>query len=163
VNEVGGALRAVEEQCERIAALRQVAVRFRMPLVINARIDSYFSSSFKTTEEATEDAITRAKAYSDAGADCVYPMGPGDEATVRLLRNRIKCPINILATPNAASLSVLNEIGINRVSFGPFIFRSCLRKFEQIADTLLTTGDYSCFSDMMSRDETGEYLLSGHE
>ena len=24
-------------------------------------------------------------------------------------------------------------IGINRVSFGPFIFRSCLREFEDIA------------------------------
>ena len=66
-------------------------------------------------------------------------------------------------TPNAASLSILQEIGVNRVSFGPFIFRSCLRKFTDIADVLLNSEDYSCFSDMMSRAEVGEYLLDGHE
>ncbi len=159
----GGALRAVEEQCQRIATLRQLAGRRGVNLVINARIDSYFSSSFTNKDEATEEAVTRAKAYSEAGADCVYPMGPGDEATVRILRNRIKSPINILVTPSAASLSVLQEIGVNRVSFGPFLFRSCLRKFVDIADALMTTGDYSCFSDMMSRAETGDYLRNEHE
>jgi 2-methylisocitrate lyase-like PEP mutase family enzyme len=161
--EGGGALRSVEDQCQRISTLRQVADRLGVHLVINARIDSYFSSSFASKEAATEEAVIRAKAYSEAGADCVYPMGPGDEATVRLLRARIESPINILASPTAAPLSVLQEIGVNRVSFGPFIFRSCARKFEDIAKVLQTTGDYSCFIDMMSRAEVGEYLLAGHE
>ena len=107
--------------------------------------------------------MTRAKAYTEAGADCIYPMGPGDEATVRLLRKRIESPINILASPSAAPLSILQDIGVNRVSFGPFVFRSCQRKFEDIANVLLTTGDYSCFSDMMSRVEVGEYLITGYE
>jgi 2-methylisocitrate lyase-like PEP mutase family enzyme len=65
--------------------------------------------------------------------------------------------------PNAAPLSLMQSIGVNRVSFGPFIFRSCMRKFADIADILLTSGDYSCFSDMMSRAEIGEYLLTGRE
>lgn len=161
--EGGGALRKVEEQCRRISTLRQVADRRGVHLVINARIDSYFSSAFASKEEATEEAVARAKAYSVAGADCVYPMGPGDEATVRLLRDRIGSPLNIMVSPTAAPLSVLQGIGVNRVSFGPFIFRSCARKFEEIANVLLTTGDYSCFSDMMTRAEVGEYLLEGHE
>lgn len=159
----GGALREVEEQCQRIGTLRNIADRRGVRLVINARIDSYSSSSFKSNEEATEEAVKRAKAYAKAGADCIYPMGPGDEATVRTLRDRIESPINILATPNAAPLSVLQDIGVNRVSFGPFLFRSCLRKFVDIADILLTTGDYTCFSDMMSRTEVGEYLIGRHE
>jgi 2-methylisocitrate lyase-like PEP mutase family enzyme len=161
--DAGGALRTIEDQCRRISTLRQVADRLGVHLVINARIDSYFSASFTNKEEATEEAVARAKAYSESGADCVYPMGPGDEATVRVLRARIESPINILVSPTAAPLSILQEIGVNRASFGPFIFRSCLRKFEEIADMLLITGDYACFSDMMSRAETGEYLLSGRE
>lgn len=161
--EGGGALREVEEQCRRIGTLRNIADRRGVHLVINARIDCYFSSSFKNSEEATEEAVARAKAYSDAGADCIYPMGPGDEATVRILRTRIQSPLNILATPNAAPLPVLLDIGVNRVSFGPFIYRSCLRRFADIADRLMTTGDCNCFSDMMSRAEVGEYLLGGPE
>ncbi len=159
----GGALRAVEEQCRRIAAVRAAARRCGVRLVINARIDSYYSPSFANPREATEEVVKRAKFYAEAGADCVYPMGPGDEATVRELRDRIASPLNILATPAAAPLPVLRGIGVNRVSFGPFIFRSCLRRFLETADELLTTGDYSCFGDMMSRAEVGEYLRGDRE
>ena len=112
---------------------------------------------------ALAETIRRLTAYAEAGADCFYPIGPGDEATVRRLRDRIKSPINILVSPTAAPLSIMRDIGVNRVSFGPYIFRSCTRKFADIANILLTTGDYSCFSDMMSRTEVGEYLLTGHE
>jgi 2-methylisocitrate lyase-like PEP mutase family enzyme len=161
--EWGGGLRTIEDQCQRIVAFRQVADRCGVHLVINARTDSFVSSSFTSKEEAAEEAVTRAKAFSEAGADCFYPIGPLDEATVRLIRDRIESPINILATPTAVSLSVMQDIGVNRVSFGPYIFRSLIRKFADIADVLLTTGDYSCFSGMMSRAEVGEYLLTGRE
>ena len=90
-------LRALEEQCQRIAKVRQVAEGKGVPLVINARVDAYFCLS--TKEDATEEAVARAKSYSEAGADCIYPIGPGDEATTRILRGRIKAPINILASP----------------------------------------------------------------
>jgi 2-methylisocitrate lyase-like PEP mutase family enzyme len=159
----GGALRTIEDQCQRIATVRQYADRRGVHLVINARTDSFVSSSFTNKEEAAEEAVTRAKAFSEAGADCFYPIGPGDEATVRLLRDRIGSPLNILVLPTAAPLSIMRDIGVNRVSFGPFIFRSCTRKFADITNVLRTTGDYSCFSDMMSREEIGEYLLTGQE
>jgi 2-methylisocitrate lyase-like PEP mutase family enzyme len=161
--EWGGGLRTIEDQCQRISAFREFADRCGVRLVINARTDSFVSSSFATKEEAIEEAVKRAEAFSEAGADCFYPIGPGDEATVRMLRKRVQSPINILGSPTAASLSVMQEIGVNRVSFGPYLFRSCTRKFADMVDVLLTTGDYSCFSDMMSRAEIGEYLLTGYE
>ncbi|PYX25400.1 MAG: isocitrate lyase/phosphoenolpyruvate mutase family protein [Acidobacteria bacterium] len=158
-----GGLRAIEDQCQRISAFRKFAERCGVHLVINARTDSFVSSSFTTKEEAMEEAVARAKAFAEAGADCFYPIGPGDEITVRLLRDRIKSPINILVSPTAAPLDIMREIGVNRVSFGPYLFRSCTRKFADIVDGLLTAGDYFSFSDMMSRAEIGEYLLTGHE
>ena len=161
--EVEGVLRPVEEQCERISVVRQVADRRGIPLVINARVDSFLSSSFVDHGDATEDAVTRAKAYAEAGADCIYPIGPGDLETAAALRAGIELPINILVTPSAAPLKALETIGVNRVSFGPFVFRACLRKFVDIAETLLNQGDSSCFSDMLSQAETDEYLPDGNE
>lgn len=155
----GGALRPIDEQCERIAAVREVSGQQGLHLVINARVDSFLSGFFQEKEEKIEDAVVRAKAYSEAGADCIYPIGPGDLETVRILRNRIASPINILATPAAEPLTVLEEIGINRVSFGPFIFRSCLKKFVDIVDRLHSLGNYDCFSnEMMSGPETNAFL-----
>lgn len=161
--EVEGVLRPVEEQCQRISVARQVADRRGIPLVINARVDSFLSSSFVDHGDATEDALTRARAYAKAGADCIYPIGPGDLETTAVLRAGIELPINILVTPSAAPLKALETIGVNRVSFGPFVFRACLRKFVDIAETLLNQGDSSCFSDMLSQAETDEYLPDGNE
>ncbi len=161
--EVEGVLRPVEEQCQRISVVRQVADRRGIPLVINARVDSFLSSSFVDSGDATEDAVARARAYAEAGADCIYPIGPGDLETAAALRAGIELPINILITPSAAPLKALETIGVNRVSFGPFVFRACLRKFVDIAETLLNQGDSSCFSDMLSQAETDEYLPDGNE
>lgn len=157
--EPDGALRPINEQCERIAAVRKVSEKQGLHLVINARVDSFISGIFQTNEEGIEDAVVRAKAYSEAGADCIYPIGPGDLETVRILRSRIFSPINILATHAATPLRVLQEIGINRVSFGPFIFRSCLKKFADIADKLHSFESYDCFGkEMMSGPDTNAFL-----
>lgn len=161
--EEGGPLRPVEEQCRRISTVRRVAEDQGLHLVVNARVDSYLSSSFSNHEDATEEAVRRAKAYSEAGADCIYPIGPGDEETVRALRNRIESPINILAMPGSASLSLMRKIGVNRVSFGPFVFRSCLKRFADIAADLKNREECSFLNDMLSSAETGEYLIRGHE
>jgi 2-methylisocitrate lyase-like PEP mutase family enzyme len=161
--EKGAGLRAIEEQRQRISTLRQVANRHGVHLVINARVDSFVAPSFVDGQRAIEEAAVRARAYAAAGADCIYPIGPGDEATARMLRERIESPINILGGPTAAPLPVLREIGINRVSFGPFVFRSCLRKFVDIVEGLSANGDYANLGNLMSRDEVSEFLRSGHE
>jgi 2-methylisocitrate lyase-like PEP mutase family enzyme len=161
--EKGAGLRAIEEQCRRISTLRKIANRRGVHLVINARVDSFSSPSFVDGQRAMEEAVLRARAYAEAGADCIYPIGPGDEETVHMLRDRIESPINILGGPTAAPLHVLREIGINRVSFGPFVFRSCLRKFVDIVEGLSADGDYASLGNLMSREEVSEYLRSGHE
>jgi 2-methylisocitrate lyase-like PEP mutase family enzyme len=161
--EKGAGLRSIDEQCKRISTLRQIANRHGAHLVINARVDSFVSPSFVDGQRAMEEAVVRARAYAAAGADCIYPIGPGDEATVRMLRDRIESPINILGGPTAAPLHVLREIGINRVSFGPFVFRSCLRKFVDIVEGLGADGDYASLGNLMSREEVSEYLRSEHE
>lgn len=160
----GGALRPMDDQAERIATVRQVAARQGLDLVINARVDAFLSGSFANADERVEEAVTRADAYGRAGADCIYPIGPGDAETLAVLRSRIALPLNALATPRAAPLRTMAEIGINRVSFGPFIFRSCLRRFADIADALSRFDGYECFGrEMMTRSEAAAYLISDPE
>ena len=162
--EEGAALRPVAEQAERVSKVRETAAARGLHLVINARVDSFLSDQFSDVGERVEEAVERAEAYARAGADCIYPIGPGDAETLKLLRSRIKLPLNVLVTPNAVPLETMAAIGINRVSFGPFIFRSCLRKFADIADELVRSESYECFSrEMMSSSEAATYLASEPE
>jgi 2-methylisocitrate lyase-like PEP mutase family enzyme len=160
----GGALRSIGEQSARIAAIRRVAESLDVHLVINARVDSFLTSGSTLEKDPIEDAVTRSAAYIKAGADCIYPIGPGDVHTLRVLREHIAGPLNALAGPGKASLSELKAIGFNRVSFGPHVFRTCLSRFVEIAEEVKASGTYECINrNALSRSDVRKYLIEGRE
>ncbi|MCB0101424.1 MAG: isocitrate lyase/phosphoenolpyruvate mutase family protein [Anaerolineales bacterium] len=157
-------LRPIAEQVERIKAVREAAERKGVHLVINARSDSFFAEGFSSEEERVEDVITRLNAYTQAGADCVYPVGRGDKETLKILRNRLNAPINVLATTKTSSLKELQTLGINRVSFGPYIFRSLLAKMSAMQDEILNMGEYDIVMDgIWSGGDVSTFLAKGKE
>lgn len=159
-----GRLRPVDAQCERLAAVREVANAAGVQLVINARTDAFVSNQFGSAEDRIEESATRATAYTAAGADCIYPIGPGDADTVRALRARIQGPLNILGSPRAAPLAELQALGVQRVSFGPNVFRACLKTFLDIVRELHHLGDYHVFgAHVLAAADVQPYLRPGPE
>jgi len=157
-------LRPIPEQVERIKAVREAAARKGIHLVINARADSFFAEGFSSEEERIEDVITRSNAYIQAGADCVYPIGRGEMETLVILQKRISAPINVLATAKTVNLKELQEIGINRVSFGPYIFRSLLAKTAAMYDAIKNLGDHAFVTDgMFTGNDVQSLLIAGKE
>ena len=142
-----GSLRNIEEQCERISTVREVAEERGLHLVINARIDCFLSGNGKPVTEVIAQVIKRADEYINAGADLVYPIGVLELETITTLRKEIRSPINILGSHRTIPLKTMQEIGINRVTFGPFLFRSAMKKFVNIVDELSNFGSYESFSD----------------
>ena len=157
-------LRPISEQVERIKAVREAADRKGIHLVINARTDSFFAEGFASEEERVEDVVTRLNAYAQAGADCVYPIGCGDKETLKILRKKISAPINVLATAKTASLKELQDLDINRVSFGPYLFRSLLAKLSEMQDEILNMGGYDIvMNGILSGSDMKKYLLEDRE
>ena len=157
-------LRPIPEQVERIKAVRETAARKGIHLVINARADSFFAEGFSSDEERIEDVVARSNAYIQAGADCTYPVGRGDKETLAILRKRISAPINVLATAKTVSLQGLQDLGINRVSFGPYIFRSLLAKASAMYDQIQSLGGYEIVMDgIWSGNDVQNYLATGKE
>jgi len=161
---IEGSLRSVEDQCSRISAVREAALKKGIHLVINARTDCFISDENKSQEDLISGAIKRANEYFAAGADCFYPVGVLEHETVKTLRKEINYPINILGSVKSVPLKTLREIGINRVSFGPFIFRSLMKKFSDIADELKAFGNYDSFGkNMFSYDDMHSFLKNDPE
>ncbi|MCL4270145.1 MAG: isocitrate lyase/PEP mutase family protein [Anaerolineales bacterium] len=157
-------LRPIAEQVERIKAIREVAERRGIHLVINARADSFFAEGFSSEADRLEDVVTRLNAYAQAGADCVYPVGRGDRETLTLLRKRINAPINVLATPKTIRLDELQAAGINRVSFGPYLFRSLLAKLSAMQEEILQMGGYDIvMNGLWTSGDVKKYLSEGKE
>ena len=87
------------------------ASRTSADLVLNARIDVHLRGG------ATAEALERARAYRAAGADCVYPIGVADEATIAAFVE-LGMPVNILLGPGAPPVERLAELGVARISLG---------------------------------------------
>ncbi len=156
----GGPLQPIDFQCERIQAIRNMADKEGIPLVINARIDVFMRSADISRSEKIAETISRGKAYLDAGADCLYPIGPGDVETLKRIREETEAPINVYASKLAASMKELAAIGISRLSLGPGLIRASLTTMRNVARELLDYGSYDSFSaeDIMTSDEIREYI-----
>jgi len=133
-------------QCEKIRAVRAMAHAYGVPLVVNARTDSYW---LKLGDSATSlrESIERANRYREAGADCLFVPGALDPATIGTLVREIDGPVNILAMPGCPPVTELEQIGVRRVSEGSGPARAALKTAQTIARELLDRGTYSSYHD----------------
>jgi 2-methylisocitrate lyase-like PEP mutase family enzyme len=124
-DHAGGGLLAADARAAYIAGMRAAVDRIGVPLVINARIDSFFPTSPLAEDDKLPDAISRAEAYRSAGADCVFPAGAAPE-DVRAIVAEVGAPVNAGLALKGGSLDDLRAIGVARVSVGPQLYRSAL-------------------------------------
>ena len=76
------------EFCERISAIRALSDSLGFHVVINARTDSFYTSSGSTREKLSE-AIKRGNQYREAGADCIFVQPVWEKETISTLVKEI--------------------------------------------------------------------------
>ncbi len=126
---------------ERVRAAREAAAKAGVPIVINARTDVFLR---RVGDEASrfEHSISRANAYRDAGADCLFvPAALQPELIAKLVR-ALKGPLNVLAMPGVPSIAELEKLGVARVSVGGGPARVALAATKRLAADLLTRRSY---------------------
>jgi 2-methylisocitrate lyase-like PEP mutase family enzyme len=127
----GNGLVDTDVQFERIAGIRAAADRAGVPIVINARVD-VFIREVGEPDGRTDEGLRRARGYRDAGADCIYPIMLADEAAIGAFVDAFDGMVNVYARPEAPPLQRLAEVGVARISFGPWIHRLAMREVDQI-------------------------------
>jgi 2-methylisocitrate lyase-like PEP mutase family enzyme len=122
------ALLPVDAQAARIAAVKAAG-----ELVLNARVDVHLRGG------ETAEALERAAAYRDAGADCVYPIGVADEEVISRFVD-LGVPVNVLLRPGAPSIERLAALGVARVSLGGLLHHAMEAALRARLDDLRQTG-----------------------
>lgn len=135
----------VSFQKEKITAIREYLSSENLPLVLNARTDVFVLSQ-ELPEQCLQQAIQRANAYRDAGADCLFFPGVSESSLIRTLVEEVHGPLNILATAATPPVSDLQRLGVTRVSLGSGPMRASLALTRQIAQELLEKGTYTTFT-----------------
>jgi 2-methylisocitrate lyase-like PEP mutase family enzyme len=112
-----------------------------------------------------EETIARLKAYSQAGADCLYAPGVGTREQIRALVSAVAPkPLNLLVG-SAAQLTVkdIAALGVRRISVGGALARAAWGAFTRAARMISEQGKFDGFADAATgqtinalfRDSTG--------
>lgn len=88
------------------------------PLFINVRCDTYLLD-IKNKQQETAD---RLKMYEAAGADGIFLPCIAAEADIAAAVAGTTLPLNVMCIPGLPDFDRLNQLGVKRISMGPFLF-----------------------------------------
>jgi 2-methylisocitrate lyase-like PEP mutase family enzyme len=152
-----GRLLEIAAHSARVRAVRRVAEDAGVPLVINARTDVYLLQA-GAPETRFDEAVRRANAYREAGADCLFVPGVRDGETIGRLVEAIHGPINVLAGPGTPPAVALQRLGVARLSTGSGPMRASLTLVRHIAEEL-RQGMYDLFAgDVISHADANQLM-----
>jgi len=86
-----------------------------------------------------DEAIARAAAYEEAGADGFFAPGLADEQLIARLCSEVRLPVNIIALPYVPANSTLAKAGVARISYGPVPYRKMMKSLESDAADALAS------------------------
>jgi 2-methylisocitrate lyase-like PEP mutase family enzyme len=152
-----GQLVELSLQVEKIHAVREVALKSGVLLVLNARTDVYLEQ-IGAPDTRYDATVQRSLAYRDAGADCVFVPGLRDKETISQLVRDVQSPLNILAGPGSPSVPELEKLGVARVSLGSAPMRATLGLLRRMAEELKMTGTYAAIEGAPSHADINRLL-----
>jgi 2-methylisocitrate lyase-like PEP mutase family enzyme len=134
-------MRPLEEAVAAVAAAVRAGQAEGVPFVLNARTDAYLRAADRAPESVLADAVERGRAFLDAGASCVFVPGRLAAATVGALVEGIgQRKISVIWTPGSLSQQELADLGVARISFGPWTQRLALTALADAGAEVLAGG-----------------------
>ena len=134
--------RDATQNAARLRAVREAAMEQNYPVVINARIDVFLpgvlSGSDQPQAELVAEAVRRARAYVDAGADCVFPIALWQRDALAAFLAEAPAPVNAMRIPRPGALSTaeLAELGVARISYAFFLHHAAMEHFSKTLNSL---------------------------
>lgn len=132
----GGGLVDAGKQAAWLASVRSAADDAGVPVVVNARVDTFLPPNGVPAGQRIAETVRRGRLYLEAGADCVYPIGVRSRDDLGELVAGLTGPVN--GNPSdELTLDVLRELGVARVSYGPSFYRSAMAGLKTAVESLL--------------------------
>lgn len=129
---------------EAVARMKQAAdagVAEGIDFVLNARTDAFLLGADKDPAEVLAAAIERGRAFLDVGAACIFVPGKLDEPTVQALVAGIgHGKVSVINVPGSLTPAKLQELGVARISYGPWMQRVALTALADAATALMDNG-----------------------
>lgn len=134
-------MKPLADSVKAVEAAVAAGERAGIPFVLNARTDAYVKAGDRDPQDVLADAIERGRAYLDAGASTFFVPGKLDEAAVTALVDALgPQKVNLIGVPGSLPLAKLQELGVARVSYGPWSQNVALTALATLAEDVYGGG-----------------------
>lgn len=129
-------MKPLAEAVAQVEAVMKAAASEGVPdFVLNARTDVFAKWRDRDRGEVLAEAVTRGKAFLDAGAPVVFVPAILQEDEIRTLVDAFgPRRLTTIAIPGTPPFARLQELGVARVSFGPFSQRVALTALAELTE-----------------------------
>ena len=156
----GPPIRDIEEATARIRAARKAANSVGVPIVINARVDVW-QKQIGAEGARFDEAVRRARAYREAGADCVFPIGLRDFDTIARFVKAVDMPVNVAAKSGMPPLAEFGRIGVARISTASAPALAIMAKARELADELKRSEAFDALASPLTHAEAQRLFARG--
>ena len=118
ISQTGRELKDANAFAETIAYIKSKLAAEKLELFINVRCDTYLLKLVNKQKETAQ----RLPLYETAGADGIFLPVISEPADIQAAVSLTKLPINVMSIPNLPDFDTLQDLGVKRVSLGPFLF-----------------------------------------
>lgn len=140
-------LRTLDEAVARVRAARRAIDQSGEDVLLIGRAENFFVG-----RPDLDDAITRLRAYADAGADCLYAPGISTREQIQAVVNAVAPhPVNLLVGSAVPfTLQDIAAMGVRRVSVGGAMARTAWGGMMRASQLLVDEGRFDGFADAAS-------------
>ncbi|MFC8411479.1 isocitrate lyase/phosphoenolpyruvate mutase family protein [Arthrobacter sp. NPDC057259] len=134
-------MRPLADAIAQMRSVSEAAADEGIDFVLNARTDAFLKGKDRDRREVLADAIERGRAFLDVGATTVFVPGLLEEETVAALVDGIGWnKVSVINVPGSLAPARLQELGVARISYGPWTQRVALTALADTAAQLLAGG-----------------------
>lgn len=146
---------SIEEAAARIAAARGAIDRKGGDTLLVGRAENFFVG-----RPDLDDTIARLKAYSAAGADCLYAPGISKPEQIKAVVQAVAPkPVNLLiGTPMGLTVKDAEALGVRRISIGGSLARSAWGGFLRAAKQIAEEGRFDAFAEAAPGIEINKFF-----
>lgn len=133
-------LRPFDESVSRVRAMVEAAAAEGVEFQLNARTDAIVRGTGPLSDRLTE-AIDRGTAYLAEGAALVFIPGLVDKESVETVVAALgRNTVSVLGFPGSLTAAEYEDLGVARISYGPFVQRVTLLSLQTLAADLYGSG-----------------------
>ncbi|TCI97483.1 isocitrate lyase/phosphoenolpyruvate mutase family protein [Aeromicrobium sp. IC_218] len=134
-------MKPLPEAVKAVEAVVRAGEQAGVPFVLNARTDAFVRAGDRPHEEVLAEAIERGRVFLEAGAPVVFVPGKVSEADIEAFVDAWGSQrLTLIGAPGSVPLARMAELGVARVSFGPFSQSVALMALQDLTRDVVADG-----------------------